>query len=134
MKSYVTMEQHICPICGEVHETGNLLLDKRLKERFERNTITGMSFCPKHKKMEEEGWVFFVEIEPPTGTLEGASRLKPSQVALTGRNAAIRKDVAEELLKTDKVEPISYIHPELMDKLVEMSEQAKGEESCEEQE
>lgn len=41
MKSYVTLEQKICVVCGRSYDTGSLLLDKRLRERFEHHTITG---------------------------------------------------------------------------------------------
>lgn len=30
MKSHVSLEQKQCPICGKVHDTGNLLLDTRI--------------------------------------------------------------------------------------------------------
>ena len=31
-KSYVTMEQKQCPVCGKIEDTGSLLLDKRLRK------------------------------------------------------------------------------------------------------
>lgn len=118
MKSYVTMERHICPICGEAHDTGSLLLDKHLKERFDRYTITGVSPCPEHQKKIDEGLVFMLEIEPPN---EDRSRLNPSQVTVTGRYATIRKEVAEEIFTDTKVEPISYVHPDVMEILIKMA-------------
>ena len=52
MKSHVSLEQHQCPICGRVHDTGNLLLDTRivngkLRESMEKYTVTGLSPCPE---------------------------------------------------------------------------------------
>lgn len=44
-KSYVSMEQHQCPVCLSVFDTGNLLFDTRLKDRFAPHTLTGRSLC-----------------------------------------------------------------------------------------
>ena len=50
-KSYVTIEQHVCPVCGKAHDTGTILLDRRLRERFDMYTPTGYGLCPEHKAM-----------------------------------------------------------------------------------
>lgn len=36
-KSYVTLATKYCPMCGEEWETGEILLDKQLKNRFDRH-------------------------------------------------------------------------------------------------
>lgn len=85
-KSYVTMAQHICPICGEIHETGELLLDKRLREVFDMHTITGWGMCPKCHEKVDEGYVAFVELaQEPTakGRRRGCAALRLS--VSTGR-------------------------------------------------
>lgn len=61
-KSYVTLA--VCPICKK--ETGTLLLDKRLKDRFEMHTITP-EVCKKcEKKYLKEGVML---MNPETGAL-----------------------------------------------------------------
>ncbi len=62
-KSYVTLE--CCPICG--NETGNLLLDRRMRDTFEKYTINPTSVCSVCKeKYLKEGILL---INPKTGSL-----------------------------------------------------------------
>lgn len=42
-KSFIAIETHICPICLTQHETGGLLLHKKLKNVFDRQELTGAS-------------------------------------------------------------------------------------------
>jgi hypothetical protein len=35
-KSYVTLATKYCPMCGEEWETGEILMDRQLKNRFDR--------------------------------------------------------------------------------------------------
>ena len=39
-KTYVTIEQNVCPVCGKTFETGALLMDDRLQDKFEMHTLT----------------------------------------------------------------------------------------------
>ena len=68
-KSYVTMEQHICIICGKEFDTGALLLDKRLRKQFDQHTTTGIGMCPEHKKLHEEGYIALVGIDVSKSTV-----------------------------------------------------------------
>ncbi len=36
-KSHVSLEQHVCLLCGVAFDTGNILLDKRLRASMERS-------------------------------------------------------------------------------------------------
>lgn len=60
-KSYVTMEQKECILCGKHYDTGNLLMDNKLRNRFERFTCTGLGVCEEHRK---EGYIVLIEIDP----------------------------------------------------------------------
>lgn len=40
-KSHVSLEQHVCLVCGTAFDTGAILLDKRLRASMERHTATG---------------------------------------------------------------------------------------------
>ena len=44
-KSYVTLEQHVCPVCLKTFDTGNLLLDDKLRDVFKKYTVTGYGLC-----------------------------------------------------------------------------------------
>ncbi len=45
-KSHVSLEQHVCLVCGTAFDTGAVLLDKRLRASMERHTATGWGFAP----------------------------------------------------------------------------------------
>ena len=47
-KSYVTLATKYCPMCGEEWETGETLMDRQLKNRFDRHTMTGIALCEEH--------------------------------------------------------------------------------------
>jgi uncharacterized protein (DUF1786 family) len=40
-KSHVSIEQHVCLICGSAFNTGAILLDRRLRASMEHHTATG---------------------------------------------------------------------------------------------
>ena len=61
-KSYVTMEQHQCPVCGIVFDTGALLMDKRLLDRFDNKTITGNSLCSECQSKVDEGFTILIVV------------------------------------------------------------------------
>lgn len=61
-KSYVTFEQHVCPVCLKKIDTGNLLLDEQLRPIFDKCTITGYELCDEHRKIIEDGYVILVEV------------------------------------------------------------------------
>jgi hypothetical protein len=40
-QSHVSLEQHVCLVCGKAFDTGTILLDKRLRASMEHHTKTG---------------------------------------------------------------------------------------------
>ena len=62
-KSYVTMEQHQCHVCGKIFDTGALLLDIHLRNRFDRNTVTGSSLCPDCSKRIDDGFTILIVVK-----------------------------------------------------------------------
>lgn len=40
-KSHVSLERHLCLVCGVGFETGAILLDRRLRARMQRHAATG---------------------------------------------------------------------------------------------
>ena len=91
-KSHVSLEQHVCLVCGVAFDTGSLLLDKRLRASMERHTVTGWGLCAEHQKLADEGFVALVECDPQRSGSPGGS-LKPEQAYRTGRLAHIKRHV-----------------------------------------
>lgn len=111
-KSYVTMEQHQCIVCGHLFDTGALLLDKRLKKTFERHTVTGNGLCPEHQKLFDDGYIAFVEISNETKS----STLQPEEACRTGRIAHVRRAVAADMFNVPiGNEPLAFVEKDVID-------------------
>ncbi|AUA74283.1 ATPase [Pseudomonas aeruginosa] len=97
-KSHVSMERHVCLVCGVAYDTGSILLDKRLRQSLERYTTTGWGLCAEHQKLFDEGFVALVECDPErSGKPSGADRLKPEQAYRTGHLAHLKRHVFTEI-------------------------------------
>lgn len=68
-KSHVGMESKLCPVCRQTHVVG-VLLDKRLRNVLERDTVTGMQLCPSHQQQADDGNVWIIEIDPDQSTMQ----------------------------------------------------------------
>ena len=98
-KSFVTLEQNVCPICTKVFETGNLLMDTRIRngklmETFDKCTITGYSVCEECQKMIDEGRVALVEINEPSDS----NNLTLDNVDRTGKIGWMKRDIVQQLI------------------------------------
>ena len=89
-KSHVSIEQHICLVCGAAFETGSILLDRRLRAIMEHHTKTGWGLCPEHQKLADDGFVALVECDPQRSGSQADGRMKPEQAYRTGRLAPER--------------------------------------------
>lgn len=94
-KSYVTMST--CPICKE--PTGTLLLDRRLKERFDRYTVNPTEVCDKCQKKYLKTGVML--INPHTGRL--------AVIKISAFKRIFDKEVPEK--------HIAFVDDEVLDKL-----------------
>lgn len=98
-KSFVTLEQNVCPICTKVFETGNLLMDTRIRngklmEAFDKCTITGYAICEECQKMVDEGRVALVEINEPSDP----NNLTLDNVDRTGKIGWMKRDIVQQLI------------------------------------
>ncbi len=76
-KSYVSLEQHVCLVCGAAFDTGNLLLDRRLRASMEHHTKTGWGLCTEHQKLADDGFVALVECDPQRSGSQAGGLMKP---------------------------------------------------------
>ena len=99
VKSHVSMEQHVCPVCGAVHDTGAILLDKRLRESLERHTLTGRSLCPQCTERAESGMIALVGVDPERSAPPTENgNMDPNHAYRTGRIAWLRREIWSQLL------------------------------------
>jgi len=122
-KSHVSMEQHVCLVCGVSFQTGNLLFDRRLRASMERHTLTGWGLCVEHRRMFDAGLVALVECDPQRSGAASAQRnLRPEQAYRTGQIVHLKREVFDRLfdvrLAADK--PCVFVEPGLIEQLQAM--------------
>lgn len=120
-KSYVTMEQHQCPICLVTFETGSILMDQRLRNRFEHRTLTGYSPCKECAEKLDQGFIAMVETAGSrTGEIVGIG------VARTGNVAFMRREAFTAIFNTpppsEDKPPMVFIEPGVIEQLQAMTE------------
>ena len=112
MKSHVSMEQHQCFICGTIYDTGDILLDKRLKKSLERYTVTGTGLCPEHQQLADSGYIALLVVE-------GDNQIR------TGELVHLKREVAEQMFNQSMPSKIAYIDREVFDHLQQLATQAQ---------
>lgn len=62
MKSYVSMSYHVCPVCTTEVPQNEIIMDTRLRPKFDDKTCTGWGMCPTCQKLKNDGYIAIVEI------------------------------------------------------------------------
>jgi hypothetical protein len=123
-KSHVSIEQHVCLVCGSEYDTGALLLDRRLRASLNPHTTTAWGLCPMHQQLFDDGFVALLECDvEKSGRPSSGDRLKPEQAYRTGRIAHVKREVFARLFKSpiDARLPAVFIEPGLLEKLEALS-------------
>jgi len=108
MKSFTTIEQRVCRVTGKKYDTNTLLIDKRLREKYEMYTITGWGFSPEVVEKFEEGYVALVEVDETKSSKDDKGQITPQGAYRLGRVAYIKKKVLLELVPTLKIEYMGF--------------------------
>lgn len=121
-KSYVSLEQRVCLVCGTSFDTGNLLLDKRLRASMKRHTATGWGLCPEHQKLFDDGFVALVECDPQRSGSPAGGRMKPEQAYRTGRVAHLRRTAFAQVFNVpiEDEQACVFVEPGVLDHLQAM--------------
>jgi hypothetical protein len=122
-QSHVSLEQHVCLVCGATFDTGAILLDKRLRASMARHTTTGWGLCAEHQKLSDDGFVALIECDPQrSGSSSGADRLKPEQAYRTGRLAHLKRDVFARVFNVPITadQPCVFVEPGVIERLQSM--------------
>lgn len=121
-KSHVSLEQHVCLVCGKVFDTGAILLDKRLRASMEHHTKTGLGLCPEHQKLSDDGFVALVECDPQRSGSQAGGRMKPEQAYRTGRLAHLRRTAFAQVFNVsiDDTQACVFVEPGVIDQLQSM--------------
>jgi hypothetical protein len=115
-KSYVTLEQRVCVVCGRTYDSGGLLLDTRLRERFEHHTVTGWGMCPEDEAKRAE-YVALVEVK---NTRVAGDNLKPQDADRTGVIAHVRRSAWTRIFDVPapaESEAVAFVEVGVIDQL-----------------
>lgn len=121
MKSHVTMETNLCPVCGKEEDTGAILLDTRLRQQFEHRTATGWGLCAEHRELYRDGYLAIVEAtnEPRHG-----DHMKAEDAVRGARIVHLRFTAAADLFnipivgKDGRNVPMMFASPEVIDRVL----------------
>ncbi len=123
-KSHVSLEQHVCLVCGTRFDTGAILLDRRLRASMERHTATGWGLCPEHQKLSNDGFVALIECDPQrSGSPAGGGRVKPEQAYRTGRLAHLKREAFAQVFDIPIAadQPCVFVEPGVIEQLQTMT-------------
>ncbi|RLD06754.1 MAG: ATPase [Chloroflexota bacterium] len=106
------MEQKICPICGTQFDSGAILLDKLMRDKFDHKTLTGWDICPDHTKLHADGYIALVVIEG----WKGGNIHDFSEPKRTGEIMHLHRDTAKRVftgISDERIAlPFMFIDPD----------------------
>jgi len=123
-KSYVALEQKICYICSRKYDTGDLLLDQKLRNKFEMHEVTGMGKCKDCVEKTGDNYIAAVVSEDVT---PGQALLKNKDAERTGEIYWLRKEVFFTIfdVNQDDIKEMVFIDSGVAEKLKELNPEKK---------
>jgi hypothetical protein len=129
MKSYVSMEQKKCLVCCKDFGNGTILLDRRLREKFETYTLTGWDLCPEHQKLFNDGFIALVGVDKAKSKILSNGNLNPEDAYRTGEIAHLRFEAFDRIMNVSgkdpegKRFPVLFCEPDVIRKLEKISKE-----------
>lgn len=112
MKSHVSVEKKLCPICGAIHDTG-ILLDTRLRDSLESSTLTGYEICPEDQQKLDNGYIALIGAVDENSN---KSKLQLEEANRTGDIVWLRRTVAEQIINVDLENlPFVFCDPQVVE-------------------
>ena len=113
-KSFVTMAQSLCKVTGKPFDTGELLLDQKMRKRFEMKTVTGWGISPEVQEKLDAGYVAVVAIDPKRSEIKN-DIAQPDKVWRTGDIAFVKAKTLGEILSQEITTNIAFVPQEFID-------------------
>jgi hypothetical protein len=123
-KSWVTLEQQVCVVCGKEFDTGSLLLDKRL---LDHKTVTGWGLCPDHAKLKADGYVALVGCDDAKSPKKSDGTVDPAEAWRTGDLIHIRESLWASIFNVGVPEKgVCFCDARVIEMLKNLEEQRKA--------
>jgi hypothetical protein len=111
------MEQHVCLVCAKAFDTGAILLDRRLRQRLERTTVTAWGLCPDDEKKHLDGYVALVAVDEARSTKTDGV-IKPEHAHRTGAVAHVRREAFTKIFNVPAPPgPLAFSEPAVVEHL-----------------
>ena len=118
-KSHVSMAQKICIVTGKPFDSGEILLDTRLKKSLKRHTVTGYGISPEVQKILDEDNIALVGIVPEKSNNLG-NIVNPEDMYRSGKIAYIKNYAFKHIFKQEPPKgKILFIATEIINQLEE---------------
>ena len=126
-KSYVSIAQEVCFVTGNLYDSGEILIDKRMENSMEHKTTVGMGICPEVKEFFAKGYVALIEIDLAKSGRGNDKKLSLKDAYRTGNIAYLKRDVLKELFTVplEDSQDIVYIDEKTFQHLVELKKRAE---------
>lgn len=119
-KSHVSMQMKICLVCCNKYSAA-ILLDRRMKDSLEPETLTGYGLCDEHNKLFGDGYIALIGIDESKSTVETNGNILPHNAYRTGNVIHVKYHVLEGFfnITIDKSLPVIFVEDAVIDKLKE---------------
>ena len=126
-KSYVSIAQKVCIVTGNLYDSKEILIDKRMKNSMEHKTTVGTGICPEVEEFFAKGYVALIEIDPAKSGRGNDKKLSPKDAYRTGNIAYLKRAVLKELftMPLEDNQNIVYIDEETFQYLAELEKRAE---------
>jgi hypothetical protein len=124
---WCAVAQRVCEVCGNLYESGEVLLQKRLTKKFKKNkNILGYGLCEEHTKLYDDDFVALVVVKNPSNST--VKTITQENAERTGKLLHIRRPVLNQILNIEPVDPelvLCFIDQATATKITEMSNNSK---------
>lgn len=115
--NYVALGKHVCPVCGQLRDSGEVLLHRRLGN-IKEPAVTGQSLCAEHQRLFDEGYLALVGVDESKSGPKGAT-LRPEDAYRTGSVMHILRHIARQMFNVELPDnlPMCFVSQEVIDML-----------------
>lgn len=118
-ENFVRMGKHLCCVCGNVHDSGEILIHKHLMDIPENKTVTGYGLCPECQAKKDDDFVALVVVSNvPTG-----DKLRMEDAYRTGTICHVKRGLLEFCTDKPFEGDMAFVNQEAVDRLSRIYEE-----------
>lgn len=120
--NFVALGKHVCPVCGQIHDSGEVLINRRFAN-IQEPAVTGCSLCDEHQRLFDEGYLALVGVDE-SRSVSNKTRLREEEACRTGSIMHIRRHVAKQIFNVQMPDdlPMCFVSEEVIQMLKKQAE------------